>query len=93
MCFLLTLLPQNAIFLCKSENVNSGSHFAPENASNIYLIRSTTGATPPPNGCAPVQGGYKVCKKNLLHIYYHVRHNKIKLQDKTNHENEIGVTH
>ena len=29
---------------------------------------------------------------NLLHIYYHVRRNKIRLQDKTN-ENEIGVTH
>ena len=29
----------------------------------------------------------------LLHIYYHVRRNKIRLQDKTNHENEIGVTH
>ena len=29
----------------------------------------------------------------LLHIYYHVRHNKIRLQDKANHENEIGVTH
>ena len=30
---------------------------------------------------------------NLLHIYYHVRRNKIGLQDKTNHEKEIGVTH
>ena len=29
----------------------------------------------------------------LLHIYYHVRRNKIELQDKTNHEKEIGVTH
>ena len=30
---------------------------------------------------------------HLLHIYYHVRRNKIGLKDKTNHEKEIGVTH
>ena len=36
---------------------------------------------------------FGVRTKHLLHIYYHVRRNKIGLQDKTNHEKEIGVTH
>ena len=39
------------------------------------------------------RGFYSKTMVYLLHIYYHVRHNKMRLQDKTNHENEIGVAH